>query len=55
MFHNSNELPHLPISAYPPQGLAYSRVLSIVKAFKAHSEYGVVFNSSALLQSIRQK
>lgn len=36
--------------------LAYSRGSSIAKAFKAHSEQGVVFNpSSASLQSIRKK
>lgn len=36
--------------------LTYSSGSSIVKAFKAHSEQGVVFNpSSALLQSIRKK
>ncbi len=36
--------------------LAYSSGSSIARAFKAHSEQGVVFNSSsALLQSIRKK
>ena len=48
-------LPHLPMSTYRLQDIAYSRCLSIAKAFKAHSEHGVVFNlPSAFSQSIRK-
>jgi protein AbiQ len=57
-YHNSSESSasiHICIflSRY---SLAYSSSSSIVKAFKAHSEQGVIFKPfSALLQSIRKK
>ena len=56
-YHNSIESSTsthvcIPHSRY---SVAYSSGLSIAKAFKAHSEHGVVFNPfSAFPQSIRK-
>ena len=56
-YHNSNESSASTHVCIPPSrySVAYSRGLSIAKAFKVYSEYGVVYNpSSAFPQSIRK-
>ena len=56
-YHNSNESSASIHICIPPSrySVAYSRGLSIAKAFKVYSEYGVVYNpSSAFPQSIRK-
>ena len=58
VYHSSKESSaSTHICIFPSRyNLAYLSGSSIAKAFKAHSEQGVVFNSSsALLQSIRKK
>ena len=55
--HSSNESSaSIHVCMVPSRyNLAYSNRLSIARAFKAHSELGVVFNpSSAFAQSIRR-
>ena len=57
-YHNSKESSaSTHICIFPSRySLVYSSGSSIARAFKAHSEHGVVFNpSSALLQSTRKK
>ncbi len=57
MLHNSNESSASIHVCIPPSrySVAYSSGLSIAKAFKVHSEHGVVFSpSSAFPQSIRK-
>ena len=56
-YHNSNESSASIHVCIPPSrySVAYSSGLSIAKAFKVHSEHGVVFSpSSAFPQSIRK-